>query len=167
MELVGQIGKRSQSTLSGCSLQMEDPNVAPEPAPCQVCAAALLSPKKYQIHKIEDGYALGGKPFVLMQLPPGTEGHACHKCYQANMKARVRSRSMMQECLGSLTGTSAGASSSHSRHRTKRGDKFGCAPALLFSPQSPPMCFFSALLLEFGIITLLLVSFLRNRTSLA
>lgn len=61
-------------------------------ASCQVCGAPLTTPKKYQIHKNDQGFSLGGKPYVLHPLPDDVEGHACHKCYQANMKAKVRDK---------------------------------------------------------------------------
>jgi len=72
-------------------LSMEEHVPADGPvSPCQVCGISLTSPKKYQIHKVDGGFSLGGKVFVLQDLPSTSEGHACHKCYQANLKARVR-----------------------------------------------------------------------------
>jgi hypothetical protein len=61
--------------------------------PCAVCNVVISGPKKYQIHKVDRGFTLGGMDYVLPPLLGQTSehlGHACHKCYQANMKAKVR-----------------------------------------------------------------------------
>ena len=82
---------RSERAFSSILSMEEAPPTVEQPhALCQVCGVPLMNPKRYQIHKIDHGYSLGGQPFVLPSLPANPEGHACHKCYQANLKARVR-----------------------------------------------------------------------------
>ena len=83
----------SVSLLSSMEHTEPAPPVAvPQDIACAICNVVIGGPKKYQIHKVDRGFTLGGIDYVLAPVLQGEHvGHACHKCYQANMKAKVRS----------------------------------------------------------------------------